>query len=220
MRLLIGSKNKHKIREITDILRAVDIELVSTLDYPDIPDVEEDKDTLEGNAIKKAMENAIHANCLAIADDTGLFIEALNGEPGVYAARYAGEPCTFEDNRRKVLKNMAGMTNRKAYFRTVVALASPEGLIATMDAIVEGTITSEDKGSEGFGYDPIFLVDSTGLTYAEMNEEEKNRLSHRGLALRKLIPILVETSKLGRLNLIEYEMRRPSRSSLPELNEK
>lgn len=190
MRLLIGSKNKHKISEIKDILKDLDIELLSTLDFPGIPDVIEDEDTLEGNAIKKAQENATLTNCFSIADDTGLFIEALNGEPGVYAARYAGESCSFEDNRRKVLENMKGVGNRNAYFRTVVALAGPHGLIATTDAIVLGKITLEDKGNGGFGYDPIFLVDNTGKTYAEMNEVEKNRLSHRGLALRKLIPIL------------------------------
>jgi XTP/dITP diphosphohydrolase len=198
IKLLIGSKNKHKIKEIKDILKGLDLEILSTLDFPDIPDVVEDEDTLEGNAIKKAKENASYAQCYSIADDTGLFIDALNGEPGVYAARYAGEPCSFEDNRRKVLANMKGVENRNAYFQTVVALASPEGLIATTDALVEGEITLEDKGEAGFGYDPIFLVNHTGKTYAEMNETEKNQLSHRGLALKKMIPILEKLIKTVR----------------------
>ncbi|HNW99990.1 MAG TPA: RdgB/HAM1 family non-canonical purine NTP pyrophosphatase [Candidatus Cloacimonadota bacterium] len=192
MRLLIGSKNKHKIKEIKDILQGLDIELLSTHDFPDIPDVEEIHSTLEENAIKKATENAAYADCIALSDDTGLFIEALHGDPGVYAARYAGEHCSFEDNRKKVLKNMSGIANRKAFFKTVVALASPQGLIATTEGVVEGEIGLLDKGEGGFGYDPIFIVDGIGKTYSEMSDEEKNRLSHRGIALRKMIPILEE----------------------------
>jgi len=192
MRLLIGSKNKHKIKEIRDILQGLDIELLSTHDFPDIPDVEEIHSTLEENAIKKATENAAYADCIALSDDTGLFIEALHGDPGVYAARYAGEHCSFEDNRKKVLKHMSGIANRKAFFKTVVALASPQGLITTTEGVVEGEIGLLDKGEGGFGYDPIFIVDGIGKTYSEMSDEEKNRLSHRGIALRKMIPILEE----------------------------
>jgi XTP/dITP diphosphohydrolase len=188
--LLIGSKNRHKIQEISQILAGLNINLVSALDFPDMPDVEEDKDTLEENAAKKAIENAQFAQCLAISDDTGLFIDALDGAPGVYSARYAGETCSFADNRKKVLAEMQGMTNRQAYFRTVVVLASPEKVLAQTDGIVYGEITNEDIGDGGFGYDPIFRERETGKTYAEMDDEEKNRLSHRGIALQKIIPIL------------------------------
>lgn len=189
-RLLIGSNNKHKIVEIKSILSQLDIQIVSAAEYPNLPEVVEDKDTIQENAIKKAMENAMATGELAIADDTGLFIEALNGDPGVYSARFAGEHCSFADNKRKVLDLMQGQSNRKACFKTVVALASPGVLLALAEGMVEGEITETEIGSGGFGYDAIFRAKETGLTFGEMSEEAKNQISHRARALQKLLPIL------------------------------
>jgi len=192
MKLLIASRNKDKISEIKVILKNIEIEIVTALDFHDLPEVIEDKDTIEGNAIKKANECAKFTGLLTIADDTGLFIDTLNGEPGVYAARYAGENCTYKDNRIKLLQNMNGKTNRKAQFRTVVALASPNGLIGTAFGKVDGKITDNELGKKGFGYDPIFRVDETGKTFGEMTDKEKHKISHRGRAFRNIILILEE----------------------------
>lgn len=190
--IVIASRNKDKIIEIKEILAGLDFEFVPALDFPNLPDVIENKDTIAGNAIKKAMETSQNTGMLALADDTGFFVDALGGKPGVYAARYAGEVCSYKDNREKMLREMKGQNNRKAQFRTVVALASPTGLIGTAEGKVEGTITLQDEGEGGFGYDPIFRADETGKTFGEMNNNDKNKISHRGRAFRNIIPILKE----------------------------
>jgi len=190
--IVIASRNKDKIIEIKEILAGLDFEFVPALDFPNLPDVIEDKETIAGNAIKKAMETSQNTGMLALADDTGFFVDALGGAPGVYAARYAGEVCSYKDNREKMLREMKGQNNRKAQFRTVVALASPTGLIGTAEGKVEGTITLQDEGEGGFGYDPIFRADETGKTFGEMNNNDKNKISHRGRAFRNIIPILKE----------------------------
>jgi len=190
--IVIASRNKDKIIEIKEILAGLDFEFVPALDFPNLPDVIENKDTIAGNAIKKAMETSQNTGMLALADDTGFFVDALGGAPGVYAARYAGEVCSYKDNREKMLREMKGQNNRKAQFRTVVALASPTGLIGTAEGKVEGTITLQDEGEGGFGYDPIFRADETGKTFGEMNNNDKNKISHRGRAFRNIIPILKE----------------------------
>ena len=192
MKLLIASRNKDKISEIRDILKDINIEIITALDFPDLHEVIEDKDTIEGNAIKKALECAEFTGLLTIADDTGLFVEILNGEPGVYAARYAGENCTYKDNRDKLLLNMKGKTIQNAEFRTVAALASPKGLIGTAFGKVAGKITDKEFGNQGFGYDPIFRADETGKTFGEMTDKEKHKISHRGRAFRNIIPMLEE----------------------------
>jgi len=125
---------------------------------------------------------------IAISDDTGLFIDALNGEPGVYAARFAGENCSYADNRRKALEMLKGNPNRKASFRTAAALASPEGIIAVVEGKVEGIITDSERGDSGFGYDNIFAIN--GITYAEMDAATKNSCSHRAEAIKAIIPII------------------------------
>ena len=190
MKLLIASRNKDKISEIKDILKDIDLEIITALDFPNLPEVIEDKDTIEENAVKKAAECAEFTGLLTIADDTGLFVETLEGEPGVYAARYAGENCTYKDNRDKLLQNMKDKTNRKAEFRTVAALASPDGLIGIAFGKVDGKITDQEIGINGFGYDAIFRADETGKTFGEMTDKEKHRISHRGRAFRNIIPIL------------------------------
>jgi len=192
MKLLIGSKNKNKIEEIKDILHDLDVEILSALDFTELPDVIEDKPTIKGNAKKKALENAAKMGMLVIADDTGLFVDALDGRPGVYSARYSGEDCSYKDNRDKMLDEMQGKTDRKAHFATVVALASPNEIIAAVRGEVHGTITEAEFGEGGFGYDPIFRADETGETFGEMSSEAKHEISHRARALKKIVPLLKE----------------------------
>ncbi len=195
MKLLLATRNKDKVIEIKEILKDLDVEIVSASQFPDMPDVIEDKDTIKGNSIKKATECAEYSGLLTIADDTGLFVDALEGKPGVYAARFAGENCSYKDNRVKMLKEMKTIPNRNAQFRTVCALVSPDGLIATTEGIVEGKITKEEFGNNGFGYDAIFKADETGRTFGEMTQTEKETISHRSKAFNKMIPIIIKYIK-------------------------
>ena len=192
MKLLLATRNKDKVIEIKEILRNLGVEIVSASQFPDMPEVIEDKDTIMGNSIKKATECADYSKLLTIADDTGLFVEALEGKPGVFAARFAGDNCSYKDNRIKMLKEMKGKSNRKAQFRTVCALVSLTGLIATTEGIVEGEITEEEIGDNGFGYDAIFKAYKTGRTFGEMTLTEKESISHRSRAFNKMIPILID----------------------------
>ncbi|MCD4819110.1 MAG: RdgB/HAM1 family non-canonical purine NTP pyrophosphatase [Candidatus Cloacimonetes bacterium] len=187
MKLFLATQNKDKIKEIRQLLDNLPIELISIQNFSNLPDIVEDKDTLEGNACKKALEIAKIVKMNTIADDTGFFIDALDGKPGVYAARFARENCTYADNRNKALKLLKDETNRKAYFKTVVAFASPEGIIKTFDGIAYGSITNEEIGSNNFGYDPIFRSDESGKTFGEMKDVDKNKISHRGRAFAKFI---------------------------------
>ena len=195
MKLLIASQNRDKIKEIKEIMSETKMKILSISDFPNLPEVIEDKDTIEGNAIKKAMEIAAFTGLHTIADDTGLFVEALGGKPGVYAARFAGENCSYKDNRKKLLREMKDKENRKAEFRTAVAFSSPKGLIKVVTGKVEGEITEEERGTNGFGYDAIFKSVETGKTFGEMSEVEKHKISHRARALKKMIPFLKEYAK-------------------------
>jgi XTP/dITP diphosphohydrolase len=190
MKLLLATRNRDKISEIEEILCGLSLDILTYNNFPDLPEVIENKDTLAGNAEKKALESAEFAGIPTIADDTGLFVEALNGAPGVYSSRYAGENCSYKDNRVKLLSQMKGINNRKAQFKTVVALAFPGKVIATAEGIVEGEITEQEIGDRGFGYDSIFRARETGRTYAEMSDKEKNTISHRARALQNIIPII------------------------------
>lgn len=188
--LLIATHNRDKLAEIRDILSGIPFDVVSLNEYPEIPEVIEDKDTIRGNAMKKALETAEATGLLCLADDTGLFIDALNGEPGVYSARWAGESCSYRDNRQKALSRLEGVTDRRAEFRTAVALAAPEGIISVQTGVVPGSIALHERGDKGFGYDSVFIVESLGQTYGELSDEIKNEISHRALALRLMLPIL------------------------------
>ncbi len=182
-RLIIASKNEHKIAEIMDVLAStgLDVELVKDTDWPDVDETEA---TLEGNALLKAREVRAHTGYAVVADDTGLEVEALGGEPGVYSARFAGSEATYEDNVEKLLQVMEGIENRAACFRTVMALIDDVGEELVVDGVMEGEITREPRGSNGFGYDPVFAVGDR--TFAEMTTAEKNEVSHRARALRAL----------------------------------
>jgi len=184
MRLLLATRNKHKMQEVSAILRVQGIDLVMTDEFPDLPDVVEDGETFEANAIKKAVTLARVAGMWTLADDSGLEIDALEGAPGVYSARYAGEPVSYEANNRKVLEQMERVTNRRARFRCVLALSDPVGSVRTVEGRCEGRIIGQPRGRHGFGYDPIFVPDGHARTFAEMDGAEKNRISHRAVALR------------------------------------
>jgi len=188
--LLIATNNPDKFREISALLGDLPLRLFKMTDFPHLPAVEEDRATIEGNAAKKALETARSSNMLCLADDTGLFIEALGGEPGVFAARWAGEGCSYRDNRLNALKQMEGVQDRGASFRTVVALAAPDGIIGCEEGRVQGIITTQERGQRGFGYDAVFEVNGTGLTFAEMSDTHKNALSHRALAVLAILPLL------------------------------
>jgi len=186
-RLVIASKNQHKIAEILDVLAStgLDVELVEDVDWPD---VDETETTLEGNALLKAREVRAATGCAVVADDTGLEVEALGGEPGVFSARFAGPDATYEANVEKLLRVMDGVENRAARFRTVMVLIDDPGEELVVEGIMEGSITAQPRGSNGFGYDPVFLVGDR--TFAEMETSEKNAISHRAKALRALAEAL------------------------------
>ena len=187
MKLVIATRNANKLREIRSVLGLNESQVKSSFDFPQIPDVVEDKDTLEGNAIKKAMTIASATGCWALADDSGLEVDALGGAPGVYSARYAGEHCSYMDNCNKLLFELDGQTNRRARFRTVLALVNLVGEVRTLEGAMDGVITTSMRGSDGFGYDPVFIPEGYDLTYAELDPDEKNRISHRGRALQAAI---------------------------------
>lgn len=187
-KLVFATNNKHKIEEVAPLIHS-HFELLSLADIQCFEEIEEPHDTLMDNAFEKArfVYNRYHFNCFA--DDTGLEIDALEGRPGVYSARYAGENCSFEDNVKKVLKEMQGKEVRGARFKTIIALII-DGQEHSFEGVVEGEIIDSPSGIGGFGYDPIFRPFGYAETFAEMPLEEKNKISHRGQASRKLIEFL------------------------------
>lgn len=188
MKLIFATHNTHKLEEVQSIL-GIDIELLSLDDLHCTEDIPETAETLEGNALQKAryIYDTYHQNCFS--DDTGLEIEVLGGKPGVYSARYAGEACHFEDNMNKVLQEMQNATNRNACFRSVIALIL-NGKEYLFEGKIEGEILTYKKGVEGFGYDPIFQPAGYDITFAEMDIKDKNKISHRGRSMAKLIAFL------------------------------
>jgi XTP/dITP diphosphohydrolase len=184
MRLVIATRNRHKLDEIKAILDQPTLHLLSSFDFPDVPDVEETGNTFEENAALKARALAAATGLWAMGDDSGLEVDALGGAPGVYSARYAGLPAVdYAANNRKLLAALAGHTNRRARFRTVLALAAPDGRLFTVEGTCPGVIADAPRGDGGFGYDPLFIPDGASVAFAEMPAAEKNRISHRGRAL-------------------------------------
>ena len=184
MKIIVATKNKGKIREIKAILPEYDI--LSMEDIGIDIDIDEDSDTFEGNAIKKAVEIMKVCGEVTIADDSGLVVEALNGEPGVYSARYSGEHGNDIENNLLVLKKMEGVVNRKAKFVCAMAAAFPNGDTVCVNGEFFGEIGFEMKGEGGFGYDSIFYLPEYNQTSAEISAEDKNKISHRATALHKL----------------------------------
>ena len=188
-RLVLATGNEGKKKEIKHLLRHLDLDILSLKDFDEIPPIDEDQPTLEGNAEKKARVIYELLGIPTLADDTGLEVDALEGRPGVYSARYAGEDGNAVANRALLLNELAGQQNRSARFRTVLAFLK-EGDMYRFDGICEGEITIEEHGSGGFGYDPVFLPEGHSLTFAEMSISEKNEISHRGRALQKFVQFL------------------------------
>lgn len=188
MKIVFATGNPNKVKEIQQLIPN-EIELLGLKDIHCTEDIPETQPTIEGNASQKAFyvfEN-YHVNCFA--DDTGLEVEALDGRPGVVSARYAGENKSAEDNMNKVLAEMKGMSNRKARFKTVISLVM-DGKEIQFEGIMNGTIVHEKRGDHGFGYDPIFVPNGYDKTFAEMDIADKNKISHRALAVNKLVEYL------------------------------
>ena len=186
--LVFATNNKHKIREVSEMLDGV-VEVKSLADVGLSGDIPETSDTLQGNALQKAQWVWERVGMDCFADDTGLEVDALGGAPGVYSARYAGEHCSFDDNIDKLLAALDGKTNRKADFRTVICLME-QGGPRYFEGRVDGVILTERYGSEGFGYDPVFMPDHFAVSFAEMPLDVKNQISHRGRAVKLLVDYL------------------------------
>jgi len=186
--LIFATNNTHKLKEIREIT-GNQFRILSLAEIGCNAEIIEDAGTIEGNASLKSwfVFNAYGKNCFA--DDTGLEIDVLGGKPGVNSARYAGKDCNPENNIRRVLKELEGVSDRKARFRTVISLVM-DGEEFFFEGTVEGMILHEKRGNDGFGYDPVFMPDGYGLSFAEMSPEEKNKISHRGKAVQKLIAYL------------------------------
>lgn len=189
-KLVFATNNSHKLEEVSQILGET-IELLSLKDIHCDVDIPETADTLEGNALLKAEYIYNNYGFNAFADDTGLEIEALNNEPGVYSARYAGEEKSAQANMLKVLEKLEGIENRKAQFRTAISLIL-DGKTYLFEGVIKGTIIKEKRGEAGFGYDPIFMPDGYDKTFAELGNEVKNEISHRALAVNKLCEFLTK----------------------------
>jgi len=190
MRLCFATNNAHKIEEVQALL-GQQFNVVSLKDVGCSEELAEDQKTIEGNSLQKAQYVFDNYQVDCFADDTGLEVEALNGEPGVYSARYAGPQRKAEDNMNLLLANLSGTANRKARFRTVVTLITKQGT-HQFEGVLPGTIINERRGTQGFGYDPVFLPENSSRTLAEMNLEAKNTLSHRARAIEKLVVFLKE----------------------------
>ncbi|MCD6294159.1 MAG: XTP/dITP diphosphatase [Deltaproteobacteria bacterium] len=184
--LVLATKNNGKISEFRDLFRNLDIEIKTLDDFGPIPPVIEDGATFEDNAVKKAQFTARVLGIPAIADDSGLTVKALQGAPGVFSSRYAGENADDESNNRKLLAEMEGIENRAAAFVCVLAIAVPRGPALIYEGTCEGMITETPKGDQGFGYDPLFYYPPFQKTFAQLTGKEKNSISHRGKAIEEL----------------------------------
>ena len=204
--LVLATRNRHKVEELVALLGDLGITIHTLDEFPDAPDVVEDGDTCEANAVKKARAIAEFTGLPAVADDTGLEVDALGGRPGVYAARYAGEDATYEDNCRKLLGELMGVPRerRTARFLTVAAVALPSGGIRVAHGMLDGVIAEETSGTLGFGYDPVFLIPELGKTLAQLPADHKNTISHRAKAFTQAKDLLRE---------MEFEILESGRSA-------
>jgi XTP/dITP diphosphohydrolase len=192
--LVLATRNRDKVKELVALLGDLGVTIHTLDEFPDAPDVVEDGDTCEANAVKKARTIAEFTGLPAVADDTGLEVDALGGRPGVYAARYAGEDATYDDNCRKLLRELIGVPReqRTARFLTVAAVALPSDGVRTTQGILEGMIAEEASGTLGFGYDPVFLIPELGKTLAQLSAGQKNKVSHRAKAFTQTKDLLRE----------------------------
>ncbi len=184
--LLLATRNRGKIQEITRLLADFPVRIKTLDQLGPLPPFEEDGLTFEDNAYKKAYETASASGIPTLADDSGLVVDALNGDPGVRSARYSGEHATDEENNRKLLQEMQGKTGRAAAFECIIAIAVPAGPALIYEGRVEGVILEAPRGAGGFGYDPLFYYPPLDKSFAELTTDEKNEVSHRGQALKEL----------------------------------
>jgi XTP/dITP diphosphohydrolase len=184
--IVLATTNKGKTREFQKLLKNFPITIKNLADFGPIPDVIEDGETFDDNAYKKASFTARVLGYPAIADDSGICVEALDGEPGVYSARYAGENASDADNVKKMLENLQNHDNRKAAFKCVISIAVPTGAALTYEGDCKGVITDEPIGDNGFGYDPLFFYPQLNKTFAQLTIEEKGEVSHRGRAIKQI----------------------------------
>jgi XTP/dITP diphosphohydrolase len=196
-RLVLASHNQHKIREIKELTAHLGFPVLGLGEVGDLPPVEEDGETLHANARKKAVETARKLGEWVLADDSGLEVDALGGAPGVHSARFAGEGGGDARNNELLLRKLADLPleQRGAQFRCVMALASPDEEVEFSEGVCRGVIGYAPRGSNGFGYDPLFIVPELGRTFAELSPEEKNRISHRSRAMRGMLEILERVSR-------------------------
>ena len=189
MKVFLATKNKGKIKDFEKLTEGMNLEVVTILDGIEIPDVVENGETFEENSIKKAREIADYTNIVTISDDSGLCVDSLNGEPGVYSARYSGDNATDEENNQKLLEVMKNIKkeDRKAHFVSVASIAFPKGETHSFRGEIEGEILFEKRGNNGFGYNPIFYSYELEKSFGEANDEERKSVSHRARAFRKLI---------------------------------
>lgn len=189
LKVLIASHNKGKVKEFKQMFQALELEVESLLDYPEIEEVEETGSTFEANARLKAETIAQIMNCMVLADDSGLVVPALDGEPGVYSARYSGEPKDDTRNNLKLLERLEEVAteDRSAYFVSCLVMAYPNHESLIVEGRAYGEILPELKGTDGFGYDPLFYVEQEGYTFAEISLERKNQISHRANATKQLL---------------------------------
>jgi XTP/dITP diphosphohydrolase len=190
--IVVATKNPGKLREIKESLKGMEVQILSLTDLPHLPPVEEDGSTFLENALKKARTVARHTGRLTIADDSGLEVDYLKGDPGVHSARFAGEDASDADNNRKLLQCLEGIpsSQRGATFRCVIAVVDPQGKETWVEGKCRGMIGEQTQGTQGFGYDPLFIIPESGKILAELPLEEKNRISHRGKALAALQRVL------------------------------
>ena len=192
MKIVIATTNQNKLRELQYLLQGFAVELLSLRDFPECPAVIEDGKSFAENALKKARAVCAHTGMVTIADDSGLEVDALSGQPGIYSARYAGEEASDRENYTKLLRELQGIMpeNLGARFCCVLAIVSSEGTEKVVTGEYRGVIIKEPRGHNGFGYDPVFLDSASGLTFAELSPEQKNKISHRARALEQLQKIL------------------------------
>lgn len=200
MELVVATRNKKKLKEIKDILKGIPLKILSLSDYPRTPHITEDGKTFEANAVKKALKIARFTGRLTIGEDSGLCVDALCGEPGVYSSRFAGRGKSDLKNNLKVLKLLGNLAlnKRKAHYICAVALADKDGLIGVVGGKCEGIIGFEQRGKSGFGYDPLFIIPRYGKTFAQLGERIKHKMSHRFRALekaKKVIQKYIEKNK-------------------------
>ena len=192
MKIVLATGNQHKLREFQQILATDTLKIVPQSTFPGCPEVVDDGSSFEENALKKAREIAAHSGCIAMADDSGLEVDAIEGAPGIYSARYAGEPSSDNRNIALLLESMRHVdtAQRGAQFACVIAVVTPEGRELIAQGLCRGLITTQPIGSDGFGYDPVFLHEPSNRTFAQLSSVEKNSISHRGCAVRNLRELL------------------------------